>query len=97
MLTQPESNLIARAEKEVFLATNYWMDSDASRLITDSLKELSRRAGERGERAVVKIIYDRGNVKQVIRTTGMLALPDTEPQSRSLTITKWSQKASTPV
>ncbi|KAI5195060.1 hypothetical protein E4T38_09252 [Aureobasidium subglaciale] len=59
------SNLIARAEKEVLLATNYWMDSDASRLITDGLKELSRRAGERGERAVVKIMYDRGNVKQV--------------------------------
>jgi hypothetical protein len=47
------------------LATNYWMDSDASRLITDGLKELSKRAGARGERAVVKIMYDRGNVKQV--------------------------------
>ena len=41
------------------------MDSDASRLITDALKELSRRAGERGQRAVVKIMYDRGNAKQV--------------------------------
>jgi hypothetical protein len=60
-----QSNLIARAEKEVLLATNYWMDSDASRLITDGLKERSKRAGERGERAVVKIMYDRGNVKQV--------------------------------
>ncbi|THX14416.1 hypothetical protein D6D17_03261 [Aureobasidium pullulans] len=60
------SNLIARADKEVLLATNYWMDSDASRLITDGLKELSRRAGERGVRAVVKIMYDRGNVKQVL-------------------------------
>lgn len=59
------SNLIARAEKEVFLATNYWMDSDASRLITDALKELSKRAGARGEKAVVKILYDRGNAKQV--------------------------------
>jgi len=49
----------------VFLATNYWMDSDASRLITDALKELSRRAGERGEKAVVKMMYDRGNVNQV--------------------------------
>ncbi len=38
------------------------MDSDAFRLITDSLKELSRRAGERGVRAVVKIMYDKGNV-----------------------------------
>lgn len=41
------------------------MDSDASRLITDGLKELSKRAGARGERAIVKIMYDRGNVKQV--------------------------------
>jgi len=47
------------------LATNYWMDSDASLLITDAIKELSRRAGQRNQRAVVKIIYDRGNVKQV--------------------------------
>lgn len=60
-----QSNLIARAEKEVFLATNYWMDSDASRLITDALRELSKRAGARNERVVVKIIYDRGTVKQV--------------------------------
>ncbi|KAI9873321.1 MAG: hypothetical protein M1830_000543 [Pleopsidium flavum] len=59
------SNCIARAEKEVFLATNYWQSSDASTLITNSLKELSRRAGERGEKAIVKIMYDRGNAKQV--------------------------------
>ncbi len=60
------SNCIARAEKEVFLATNYWQSSDASTLITNALKELSRRAGGRGEKAVVKIMYDRGNAKQVI-------------------------------
>lgn len=59
------SNCIARAEKEVFLATNYWQASDASTIITNSLKELSRRAGQRGEKAIVKIMYDRGNAKQV--------------------------------
>ncbi|KAJ4303114.1 hypothetical protein N0V90_002006 [Kalmusia sp. IMI 367209] len=59
------SNLIARAEHEVFLATNFWIASDASRLITDSLLELSRRAGEKGRKIVVKIMYDRGNIKQV--------------------------------
>ena len=59
------SNCIARAEKEVFLATNFWMHSEASTIITNSIRELSRRAGERGQKAVVKIIYDRGNVKQV--------------------------------
>ena len=59
------SNCIARAEKEVFLASNYWQSSDASTIITNSLKELSRRAGERGTKVVVKIMYDRGNPKQV--------------------------------
>jgi len=59
------SNLIVRAEREVFLATNYWMDSDASRLITDALRELSKRSQARGQKAVVKILYDRGNLKQI--------------------------------
>ena len=59
------SNCIARAEKEVFIATNYWIHSDASTLITNSIRELSRRAGARGEKAIVKLIYDRGNIKQV--------------------------------
>jgi hypothetical protein len=59
------SNVIARAEKEVFLATNYWQDSDASKLITNAFKELSRRAGERGQKIIVKVLYDRGNAKQV--------------------------------
>jgi ribosomal protein S8 len=60
------SNCIARAKKEVFLATNYWMNSDASHLINNGLIELSKRAGERNEKAIVKIMYDRGNPKQVI-------------------------------
>ncbi|KAJ4370932.1 hypothetical protein N0V86_008626 [Didymella sp. IMI 355093] len=60
------ANLIVRAEKEVFLATNFWIASGAASIITDAIKELSRRAGDRGERIVVKIMYDRGNIKQVI-------------------------------
>jgi phosphatidylserine/phosphatidylglycerophosphate/cardiolipin synthase-like enzyme len=60
------ANLIVRAEKEVFLATNFWIASGAASIITDAIKELSRRAGDRGERVVVKIMYDRGNIKQVI-------------------------------
>ena len=59
------SNCIVRAEKEVFLATNYWQASDVSKFITNALKELSQRAGARGEKVVVKIMYDRGNAKQV--------------------------------
>ncbi|KAB5572162.1 hypothetical protein GE09DRAFT_1098520 [Coniochaeta sp. 2T2.1] len=59
------SNLIVRAEREVYLATNYWQNSVASKFITDAMKELSRRAGERGTKIVFKIIYDRGSPKQL--------------------------------
>lgn len=68
------SNLIARAEHEVFLATNFWISSDASRLITDSLVELSRRAGERGNKVTVKVMYDRGNIKQVINNHQIMSV-----------------------
>lgn len=61
------SNLIVRAEKEVILATNYWQNSVASTFITNAMKELSARAGKRGERIVMKIIYDRGSMKQVLQ------------------------------
>lgn len=59
------SNMIVRAEKEVYLATNYWQNSVASSYITNAMKELSARAGRRGERIVMKIIYDRGSPKQL--------------------------------
>jgi hypothetical protein len=59
------SNLIVRADHEVFLATNFWMISEAVELISEGLMELSRRAGQDGKRRVVKIMYDRGSVKQV--------------------------------
>ncbi|KAI8624312.1 phospholipase D/nuclease [Xylariaceae sp. FL1651] len=60
------SNLIARAEKEVFLATNFWQNGVASQYITNAIRELSRRAQARGTRVVMKIIYDRGNPRQII-------------------------------
>lgn len=53
------SNLIVRAEKEVFLITCSWSPSAASRLINDALKELSARAGKRGSKVVVKVMYDK--------------------------------------
>src|SRR5689334_20556193 len=59
------SNLIVRAEREVYLATNYWQDSVASRFITNAIRELDRRAGQRGTKVVMKIIYDRGSPKQL--------------------------------
>jgi hypothetical protein len=60
------SNLIVRADKEVILATNYWQNSVASKFITNAMRELSRRAGERGERIVFKLEYDRGSPKQFL-------------------------------
>ncbi|ROW09834.1 hypothetical protein VMCG_02520 [Cytospora schulzeri] len=60
------SNCIVRAEREVYLATNFWQNSVASKFITDAMKELSRRAGERGTRIVMKMIYDRGSPKQLV-------------------------------
>jgi phosphatidylserine/phosphatidylglycerophosphate/cardiolipin synthase-like enzyme len=60
------ANLIVRADKEVYLATNYWINSVASSYITNAMKELSRRAGERGTKIVMKMIYDRGSPKQLI-------------------------------
>ncbi|KAI0890297.1 IQ calmodulin-binding motif protein [Annulohypoxylon maeteangense] len=60
------SNLIVRAEKEVFLATNFWQNGVASKYITNAIKELSRRAGEREVKIVMKIIYDRGSPKQLL-------------------------------
>lgn len=60
------SNLIVRAEKEVIIATNYWVSSVASTFVTNALKELSKRCGERGSKVIVKIIYDRGSVWQLI-------------------------------
>jgi phosphatidylserine/phosphatidylglycerophosphate/cardiolipin synthase-like enzyme len=59
------SNLIVRAEKEVVIATNYWISSVASTFVTNALKELSKRAGERKSRVVVKIMYDRGSPWQI--------------------------------
>ncbi|KAK3318867.1 hypothetical protein B0H66DRAFT_582359 [Apodospora peruviana] len=60
------SNVIARAEREVFLATNYWQDSVASKFLTNGIRELDQRAAKRGVRVVVKILYDRGSPRQLV-------------------------------
>lgn len=60
------SNVIVRAEREVFLATNYWQNSTASKYITNAIRELDRRAGARGTRVVLKILYDRGSPRQLV-------------------------------
>ncbi|KAM0228267.1 hypothetical protein ACHAP5_011986 [Fusarium lateritium] len=53
------SNLIVRAQKEVFYITCSWAPSVAQALLKNALIELSRRAGKRGERVVVKIMFDK--------------------------------------
>ncbi|RMJ16551.1 hypothetical protein CDV36_003778, partial [Fusarium kuroshium] len=53
------SNLIVRAQKEVFLITCSWSPSVAQRFIKNALIELSRRAERRGQRVMVKIMYDK--------------------------------------
>ncbi|KAI1468868.1 uncharacterized protein F4812DRAFT_458396 [Daldinia caldariorum] len=70
------SNLIVRAEKEVYLATNFWQNGVASKYITNAIKELSRRAGGRGIKVVIKIIYDRGSPKQLVEPHYMV--PESE-------------------
>ncbi|KAJ5702105.1 hypothetical protein N7488_009653 [Penicillium malachiteum] len=60
------ANCIARAENEVFLGTNFWIHSEAATLVTNAIRELSKRAGERGQKVVMKMVYDRGDPKQVL-------------------------------
>ncbi|PGH18320.1 hypothetical protein AJ80_04498 [Polytolypa hystricis UAMH7299] len=75
------ANCIVRAKKEIFLATNYWVFSDASTLITNAMKELSARAGKRGEKVVMKLIYDRASPKQVFQSR-LLVYPDASRNPR---------------
>ncbi|WVQ85655.1 hypothetical protein IAT38_007821 [Cryptococcus sp. DSM 104549] len=66
-IIQHHADVIVRAEHEIFLATNYWEASGAAKTITDAFKELSRRVVERGgSKVIIKLMYDRGNPRQVI-------------------------------
>ncbi|KAI9507309.1 hypothetical protein F5148DRAFT_1299783, partial [Russula earlei] len=62
------ADLIVRAEAEILFATNYWEKSASSNIISDSLRELSKRVEARGgAKVVMKLMYDRGNVKQALK------------------------------
>lgn len=67
-IVRHQSNLIVKAERDVFLATNYWQNSVASSFITNAMRELSARcaASSPPRRVVMKILYDRGSVKQLL-------------------------------
>jgi phosphatidylserine/phosphatidylglycerophosphate/cardiolipin synthase-like enzyme len=64
-------DVIVRAQKEVFLVTNYWQPSNSVDTITKAFRELSditlKRAkpGEKPQKVVIKLIYDRGSVEQL--------------------------------
>ncbi|EMD40285.1 hypothetical protein CERSUDRAFT_90999 [Gelatoporia subvermispora B] len=64
-IVQHHYDLIVRARHEVFLATNFWEASNSASKVCDALRELSRRAQQRGERVVVKMMYDRANLKMI--------------------------------
>ncbi|KAK6511759.1 hypothetical protein TWF481_000665 [Arthrobotrys musiformis] len=62
------ANLIVKAESSIIIATNFWAASHASHIITEALRELSRRRLEADLPPVdVKILYDRGNMKQLLK------------------------------
>ncbi|MBW0496992.1 hypothetical protein O181_036707 [Austropuccinia psidii MF-1] len=60
---------IVLAQHEVLLATNYLQKSDSQRKICDALIELSKRVQQRHQKqkVIVKLIYDRGNWKQIFK------------------------------
>jgi len=62
------AELIAQARAEIVFATNYWEDSASSSVLADALRKLSKRVEARnGAKVVIKLMYDRGNLKQVVK------------------------------
>lgn len=59
------SNLIARAEREVFFISCSWAPSVAQRLIRNAIVELSRRAVARGQRVTVNVMYDAAGLANI--------------------------------
>ncbi|OWZ78847.1 hypothetical protein C366_02346 [Cryptococcus neoformans Tu401-1] len=65
-IMQHYRDVIVRAKKEVFLATNYWQPSNSVNTISQALRDLSARVLKEGRpKVVVKIMYDRGSWEQL--------------------------------
>ncbi|KZT12269.1 phospholipase D/nuclease [Laetiporus sulphureus 93-53] len=64
-IIQHHYDCIIKAEHEVFLATNFWQASKSASKICAGFIELSRRAEVRGKKVVVKMMYDRANLKML--------------------------------
>ncbi|KAJ5667673.1 uncharacterized protein N7477_006243 [Penicillium maclennaniae] len=60
------ANCIVRAKHEIFLGTNFWIHSDAATLVTNAIRELSKRAGQEERKVIMKMVYDRGDPRQVL-------------------------------
>ncbi|ODN72803.1 hypothetical protein L202_08239 [Cryptococcus amylolentus CBS 6039] len=65
-IMQHYRDVIVRAEKEVFLATNYWQPSNSVNTITQALLDLSATViKEKKPIITVKVMYDRGSWEQL--------------------------------
>ncbi|KAG2066327.1 hypothetical protein BDR04DRAFT_1106891 [Suillus decipiens] len=87
-IIQHHYDCIVRAESEVFLATNFWQASKSATKICDALLELSRRAMRRGKKVVVKMMYDRANLKML--TESHVLVDDVEMASDEVKLPKRS-------
>ncbi|KAG1818492.1 uncharacterized protein BJ212DRAFT_1345885 [Suillus subaureus] len=87
-IIQHHYDCIVRAESEVFLATNFWQASKSASKICDALLELSRRATKRGKKVVVKMMYDRANLKML--TESHIIVDDAEMASDEVKLPKRS-------
>ncbi|KAG0703755.1 hypothetical protein DFH29DRAFT_914887 [Suillus ampliporus] len=87
-IIQHHYDCIVRAESEVFLATNFWQASKSASKICDALVELSRRAMKRGKKVVVKMMYDRANLKML--TESHVIVDDAEMASDEVMLPKRS-------
>ncbi|OCF31927.1 hypothetical protein I316_06309 [Kwoniella heveanensis BCC8398] len=65
-IMQHYRDVIVRAEKEIFLATNYWQPSNSVNTVSQALRDLSARVVKAGRpKVIVKIMYDRGSWEQL--------------------------------
>lgn len=51
------------------------MNSESNKPVTNAFRELNKRAGERGKKVVVKVLYDRGNVPPSEYSGDKVAIP----------------------
>ena len=58
-------NLISTANREVFLATNLWKNSESSKRISAALIALSKRSTQTGRRVRVKILFLRFSLRHI--------------------------------